>query len=375
MSTLLLQDALELEIENVKAMESFNVQNVKLEKIDALELEIDNAKAMECFNVQNVKLEKTDSTLVPTLQFEDLPDEIILKVLSNLTKTRDLIRCGHISKRIRRICHDETIWKTVIFVYKTVPTDFLNLIVNNGCKNLRLHCVKIAGDNMNLIQPSRLRSLDLTHCRAKVGVLEEILSSCQNVEKLILSYVDDGIPHLVHHLTKLKEFGLRHHKFSEESFEHLVNNLPTNIEKLGLAIGDAQFDADKYIKTLVSRCKNLTALSLFGIQITDNTLDNLIEHLKPTLVEFRTNSPRIRHAVKVQILLTSVPKLKILNIKPFHDTNGMTTEDIKKLQRRYPEKSINQVTYVAYMDPNQEFGTLKRPKAANFVIRDKNFKV
>jgi len=44
----------------------------------------------------------------------------------------------------------------------------------------------------------------------------------------------------------------------------------------------------------------------------------------------------------------------------------MTTEDIKKLRRHYPEKSINS---------DQEFGTLKRPKAANFVIRDKNFKV
>ena len=144
---------------------------------DALEFEIENAKAMESLNIQNVKLEQTDSTLVQTLQFEDLPDEIILKVLSNLTKTRDLIRCGHISKRIRRIFHDETIWKTFIFVYKTLPTDFLNLIVNNGCKNLRLHCVKIAGDSLNLINPSRLRCLDLTHCQAKVGVLTEILDS------------------------------------------------------------------------------------------------------------------------------------------------------------------------------------------------------
>ena len=349
---------------------------------DALEFEIEDAKAMESFNIQNIKVEKIES--IPTLQFEDLPDEIILKVLSNLTKTRDLIRCGHISKRIRRICHDETIWKTFIFVYKTVPTDFLNLVVNNGCKNLRLHCVKIAGDSLNLINPSRLRCLDLTHCQAKVGVLKEILSSCQNVEKLFLSYaglsddVDHDIPHLVHHLVKLKEFGLRHHKFSEESFEHLVKNLPTSIEKLGLVLGqfDVQFDVDMHIKTLVSRCKNLKALSLIGIQITDNTLDNLIEHLKPNLEEFRTNSPRIRHAVKVQILLTSMPKLKVLNIKPFHEPNGMTTEDIKKLQWRYPEKSINSgVTYVAYMDPDQEFGTLKRPKAANFVILDKNFKV
>jgi len=221
----------------------------------------------------------------------------------------------------------------------------------------------------------------LTHCQAKVGVLKEILSSCQNVEKLFLSYaglsddIDHGIPHLVHHLTKLKEFGLRHHEFSEESFEHLVSNLPTSIEKLGLVLGLGQFDVDKHIKTLVSRCKNLTALSLIGIQITDNTLNSLIEHLKPNLVEFRTNSPRIRHAVKVQILLTSMPELKILNIKPFHDSNGMTTEDIKKLQRRYPEKSINQGIYVTFMDPDQEFGTLKKPKAANFVIRDKNFKV
>lgn len=124
--------------------------------------------------------------------------------------------------------------------------------------------------------------------------------------------IDHGIPHLVHHLTKLKEFGLRHHEFSEELFEHLVNNLPTSIEKLGLVIGITQYGADKHIKTLVSRCKNLTALSLIGIQITDNTLDSLIEHLKPNMLEFRTNSPRIRHAVKVQILLTSMPKLKIL---------------------------------------------------------------
>ena len=35
MSTLPLQDALKLEIEDAKAMESFNVQNVKLEKIDS----------------------------------------------------------------------------------------------------------------------------------------------------------------------------------------------------------------------------------------------------------------------------------------------------------------------------------------------------
>ena len=68
-------------------------------------------------------------------------------------------------------------------------------------------------------------------------------------------------------------------------------------------------------------------------------------------------------------------KLKILKIKEM-GSNGMTTEDIKKLQRQYPEKRINHNYNLigAYMDPDQEFGTLKqaveRPKAANFVIHD-----
>ena len=42
--------------------------------------------------------------------FQDLPDEIILKVIDYL-EIEDLSRCGRVSKRIRKISHDESFWK------------------------------------------------------------------------------------------------------------------------------------------------------------------------------------------------------------------------------------------------------------------------
>ena len=41
---------------------------------------------------------------------QDLPDEIILKVI-NYLEIEDLTRCGRLSKRIRKISHDESLWK------------------------------------------------------------------------------------------------------------------------------------------------------------------------------------------------------------------------------------------------------------------------
>ena len=46
------------------------------------------------------------------LQFQDLPDELVLKILSYLSSfkiSKDLISCGQVSKRIRNISQDGTL--------------------------------------------------------------------------------------------------------------------------------------------------------------------------------------------------------------------------------------------------------------------------
>ena len=63
--------------------------------------------------------------------FENLPDEIILKVTRNL-EYRDIIVFSQLSKRIRTICQDESLWKKINLYGKRVPTEFLQLILGNG---------------------------------------------------------------------------------------------------------------------------------------------------------------------------------------------------------------------------------------------------
>ena len=66
-------------------------------------------------------------------QFCDLPDEVILKILKNLG-IKDLIRCGMVSKRMRALCWDESLWEKVNLFLKEVPIEFLQQVLNSGCK-------------------------------------------------------------------------------------------------------------------------------------------------------------------------------------------------------------------------------------------------
>ena len=75
------------------------------------------------------------STLFP---LTDLPDKVLLKVLGYL-KTKDLIYASHVSKRLRVISHDQNLWEEVrIKNRKGVPTEFLEMVLFNGCKSLDL---------------------------------------------------------------------------------------------------------------------------------------------------------------------------------------------------------------------------------------------
>jgi hypothetical protein len=69
--------------------------------------------------------------------FLDLPDELILKVFS-YTETVDLLRCGQVSKRIRTISNDNSLFQTVNLSNKYLKSDLLATVLNKGCKNLNL---------------------------------------------------------------------------------------------------------------------------------------------------------------------------------------------------------------------------------------------
>ena len=119
--------------------------------------------------------------------FLDLPDELILKVFS-YTETTDILRCGQVSKRIRNISHDDSLFHTVNLSSKNVKIDILEKVLNKGCKSLNLSDSYILG-NLSLIhsQLRELRELDLSNCKAATyDVLEQLVASCHYLQKLTI---------------------------------------------------------------------------------------------------------------------------------------------------------------------------------------------
>ena len=69
--------------------------------------------------------------------FDHLPDEVQLKIVKFL-EVKDIIRCAQVSKRTRRICRDGSIWKKVNLFRKVVPSEFIVMILENGCKHISI---------------------------------------------------------------------------------------------------------------------------------------------------------------------------------------------------------------------------------------------
>ena len=121
--------------------------------------------------------------------FQDLPDELVLKILRN-SETKDLISCGQLSQRIRRISHDGSLWVTANLEKKIVKTELLEMILRKGCKILNISNSTIVG-RLNSNIESQLRVLNLSHfaldfspCTENFEVLEDLLSLCHSLQHL-----------------------------------------------------------------------------------------------------------------------------------------------------------------------------------------------
>ena len=118
--------------------------------------------------------------------FLDLPDELILKVLS-YTETIDILRCGRVSnRRIKTISNDNSLFQTVNLSNRCLKAKSLETALNNGCKSLNLSGSSIWG-SLNLTLESHLTELDLSNCKlTRYEVYEELLASCHSLQTLSL---------------------------------------------------------------------------------------------------------------------------------------------------------------------------------------------
>ena len=137
---------------------------------------------LQCFNFKSPDLQLVSLT---DLQLENMPDEVILRILS-FVQIEDILRCGQLSKRIRAISHDESLWIKIYLAWKKVPNKFLELVLNNGCNYLSLSCAKLEGTRLKVNSKScKLKYLDLTGCESN----RAILYCCNLLQKLSLRFL------------------------------------------------------------------------------------------------------------------------------------------------------------------------------------------
>ena len=87
---------------------------------------------------------------ISDLRLEDLPDEMIVKVLSYVNIS-DLMRCGNVSKRFGKIRETESLWKIVdLQRCKAVKPDFIKFLLDKGCERLNLLGATIAKGSLKL---------------------------------------------------------------------------------------------------------------------------------------------------------------------------------------------------------------------------------
>ena len=237
-----------------------------------------------------------NDTKVNYSQLENLPIEILLKIFVFINpKIKELLLFGQVSRRIRSIAHDHSLWQNVnLFPKRIVPTGLLQLILENGCKRINTSS-QIVG-TLTLNQESQLEFLNSWNTNPRV--LTVLLASCHSLEQLHLrnvilnqemissicyqngqtlkvlklahcNYFSDNtmdnvwIQLIIDNCVELSVLDLIDTKVSEESIEYMANNLTPTISKLWLTSGIKSRDkCMQMINILENRCKNLTELKL-----------------------------------------------------------------------------------------------------------------
>ena len=118
-----------------------------------------------------------------TFPFEDLPVEIELEVMSYLD-IRDLVKCTGVSKGIRALCQDQSLWQKINLSWKKIPSYFVQFVLDKNCKSLILHGSAVMGRDLKLTENSQLRQLDLRQCKINTKAMIDLLFSCHNLERL-----------------------------------------------------------------------------------------------------------------------------------------------------------------------------------------------
>ena len=109
-------------------------------------------------------------------QLDELPDEVILKIVGFLD-LKELLLCGQVSKRLRAISNDESLWLKLNLSGTKISYDFIKKATENGCQYLSL-----TFDILDLTEKSeslfKLKYLNMSEGLPHSSGLTKLLQNC-----------------------------------------------------------------------------------------------------------------------------------------------------------------------------------------------------
>ena len=307
-------------------------------------------------------------------QLDDLPVEVILKILDFLD-IKELLLCGQVSKQLRAIANDESLWLKLNLYERKVPYDFIEKAVGNGCQYLSL----VGCDILSLTGKSE-SSLNLKFLNLYGGCqgVQKLVQNCSSLQKLSVAWLtldSDDIQYVcqsgqtlqvldleechfdLHNLTEsltglftncahLTELNIGDNELLDPHIQALVDNLTPTILKVNL---NRRVNLKiEHVKTLVRRCNNITHLDLRRTFLTNDAVHSIIKYLRTSMEKLDVSDTEVNFATLLQ--LKSMPALKTLICFYLHN-GGDHAEDIKNLKQHLPHVSVNDEKYFLIASP------------------------
>ena len=256
---------------------------------------------------------------ISNFQLENIPDEIILKVLNHLD-IKHLFRCAQLCKRIYSICQDSSVYQHVnLSGYESIPTKFVKFVLEKGCKHLILRRTTFEGD-LALTKKSQLKSLDLYECEASEASQQELLKSCHSLQKITLKYFTDeiktpfdngmgGTIYVFHEA--LGDLGECLKLFSNARLvQTICNQNALTLQTLHVSGAHISF-----VKAIVDNCVHLRELNIVNSMIGEEELSCLVNNLTSKVEILSFHHVDKLNDGHVDVLVKRCSKLKVLDLR------------------------------------------------------------
>ena len=295
---------------------------------------------------------------------EDLPDEILLKILGKVN-IRDLIRCSFVNNKIRKIAHDKSLWEKMNLESNVdFPAELLSKLIEKGCEYLSIFGwfgPQTFGNLFSFFNIHISSHLDLfsffnIHISIRFiisGVNGNAIEKNSKLKYLsfrVSEWVPSGLPEFAASCHALEKLSVVCNDIDQSAFDQVFACIIQNCSTLRvLCIKNCQLMSYESMRLILTNCQGLTDLNISDTSISQETMDLLCANLTIGIEKLDIAGQPTFGDDQLKTLLT---RCKTLTELAFDDT-FVTDESVDTILQNLSQTLTKlQVSYSDFSFPN-----------------------